>query len=168
MSEKLCASCKKPKANRSCSLCQDDLCKSCTQFLDEEAFSFLKEIPEDLRHPTYCNPCFDEKVAPELASYEEIMERAKKIYVFFKTQRKPIPLVKKGRDPVEVKSCPDRDEIILRLAFFAAELSFNALIEVDITSEKIRNQGYEKLQYKATGFPAEIDVSKMYWDRHRD
>jgi hypothetical protein len=168
MSEKICISCHKPKANRTCSLCQGDLCKGCTQFLDEGAFSFLKEVPEDLRHSTYCNPCFDDRVAPSLDTYRETMESAEKIYVFFKTQKKPYPLIKKGREKVEVKSCPDRDETILRLAFFAAEQAFNAIVEVDIISEKVRNQGYEKVQYKATGFPAQIDVSKMYWDGNRD
>ncbi len=165
MPEKQCFSCGKLKANRTCQICEADLCKSCTQFLEEDSFSFLKTIPDSLRHSTYCNPCFDEKVAPELSTYEETLERAKKIFVFFKTQRKPFPLIKKSRERVDAKNCPDRDETILRLAFFAAEQEFNAIVEVDITQEKIRNQGYEKSNFSGTGFPAHIDESKMYWDR---
>ncbi len=167
MSEKICISCSKPKANRSCGLCQESICKHCTQFLEEGSFTFLKELPSDLSHIAYCNPCYDEKVAPALASYQEVLERAKKVYVFFKTQRKPFPLLKKSRDRVEVKNCPDRNETILRLAFFAAELSFNGLVEVDVYSEKMRNKGFEKSQYQGTGFPAQIDESKMYWDKDR-
>ncbi len=167
MSEKICVSCSKPKANRTCSLCQAELCKSCTQFLDEGSFSFRKTVSEDLSHSTYCHPCFDETVAPALADYDEVMERAKKIYVFYKTQRKPIPLLKRAKERVDVKNCPDKNETLLRLAFFAAEESYNAIVDVDVFSEKMRNKGFEKSNYQGSCVPAQIDASKMYWDRDR-
>lgn len=165
MSNKTCSACGKPKANRTCSLCQVDLCKNCTQFLDEGSFSFLRQVPADLSHSTYCDACFSTSVAPALDSYHEVLEKAKNVYVFYKTQRKPIPLLSKAKDRVEVKSCPDRNETILRLAFFAAEGDHNAIVDVDIVSEKVRNQGYEKSNYRGTGVPAQIDTSKLHWDR---
>ena len=42
-----------------------------------------------------------------------------------------------------VKDCPDRDETIMRLAFFAAQRSSNAVIQVEVTAEKVRNGAYQ-------------------------
>ena len=164
MSEKICASCRKPKANRSCGLCNEPLCKACSQFLEESSFSFLEKVPEELSHSTYCQPCYNTTVAPALDSYDETMERAKQVYVFFKLQRKPIPLIKRSKKQVEVSNIPDRDEAILRLAFLASQESFNAVVDVNVIMEKVRNQGYEKSKYQGTGFPAQVDASKLAWD----
>ena len=83
MSNPSCCSCYKPKANLVCGICQDTICKKCTQFVDENSFSFLAKAPKDLSATAFCETCFIQKVAPELAKYSELMEQAKNTIVFY-------------------------------------------------------------------------------------
>ena len=161
MSKATCSSCYRPKATFSCDVCQEPLCKDCEEFLDESTFSFLREVPEILRHTHYCRVCYDQNVAQALESYNEILERARSVYFFFKTQKRQLPIVKRSKESVRVEACEDRDETILRLAFFAAEMGFNAVIEAEVTSEKIRNQSYQKSAWQGVGVPAEVDAIKL-------
>lgn len=160
MSDKICMACNLPKAKYQCGLCQGDFCKKCSRFLEEGAFSFYRSVPKELSHSVYCDGCYEESVAPAQESYQEIMSRAKGVYVFFAPSKK-YPLLKKGKDSFLVKSCLDRDETILRMAFSAVELSFNAIVDVEVTAEKIRNQGYQKSSWTGSGVPAQIDEEKF-------
>lgn len=161
--EQSCTSCLKPKAalkNTSlCGLCQRMSCKACTQFLDPDAFSFLEKVPEDLRHGTYCHACYDEKVAPELASYARAMERAKQVYVFYK-KHGYLQLIRRSKKMLSIRECTDRKEVLLRLAFFAAQQSYNALIDVELIPEKVQISGYQKSNWTGTGFPADVKPEK--------
>lgn len=161
MSDSVCISCRRPKAVLNCEVCQEALCKSCAQFLEATTFSFYKKIPEVLSHTYYCSSCHDEHVEPALAAYEEIMERAKSVYFFFNTQKKAVPLIKRSKESVRVEACVDRDETILRLAFLAAEQGFNGIVEAEVTSKKIRNQGYEKSLWQGVGYPAQVNAERM-------
>ena len=161
MSDLGCVSCRKAKTNFVCEICEGDVCKSCVQVLDAKSFSFLEKIPADLAHRNYCGACYDEKVTPELESYSEIMERAEKIFVFFKTQKKEIPLIKKSKEKYTVVDQFDRDETIMRLAFFAAQSKFNAIIEVDVFSSKLRNGAYQTSRWQGTGIGADIDGKRQ-------
>jgi hypothetical protein len=162
MSELNCVSCRKPKASLTCDLCEDSLCKKCAQILNQDTFSFLESLPEVLTHHTYCGVCFDQNVAPELDAYQEAMEAAKNVFVFFKTQRKDIPLIKKSKDTFQVMNCEDRDEMILRLAFFSVKAGYNGLIEVEVSSEKLHPGGsYQTSQWRGIGTAAMIDASKI-------
>lgn len=161
MSATECISCGKPKAVLSCEVCNEALCKKCDQILEPDTFSFLPKVPEELTHLHYCGSCFDSVVAPELDSYHETMERAKNAFVFFTTQRKETPLIKKAREVLKVSNCLDRDETILRLAFFAAQADFNAIIEVEVSSEKIRNGAYQTSRWNGQGIAAQIDGHKL-------
>lgn len=156
-----CCSCQKPKATLQCGLCKSAVCKNCAQFLPEGSFSFLKEIPEDLKHGTYCGPCYDSKVAPELSDYEETMERAKNIAVFFKNQSKETRLMRRAERPFKITDCADRDEALMRLAFLAAKGKYNALIDVDITSEKILSGRYQTSKWSGTGVPTTLDERRI-------
>src|SRR4051812_21012834 len=124
MSDTPCVACKKPKTVYSCEICEDPLCKACTQFLEEGTFSFRSELPPELGHSRYCPSCFVTQVEPELEAYREKMELAKQVYFFFKTQKRAIPVLKRAESEVEVEDCADRNETILRLAFFAVEQGF--------------------------------------------
>jgi hypothetical protein len=161
--EEFCSSCRKPKAALKttylCGLCRQMSCKECTQFLGGDAFSFLEKVSEDLRHSTYCQACYDDKVAPELSVYGQAMERAKQVYVFFK-KHGYLRLIRRSKQMLKVRDCKDRDEVILRLAFFAAQQSYNSLIEVELTQEKVRNFGYQKSNWSGTGFPADVEPEK--------
>lgn len=161
MSEEICSVCRRPKAIRECELCEASLCKSCSLFLEGTTFSFLRKLPEVLSHTYYCGSCYDENIEPALTSYQETMELAKKAYFFFNTQKKAIPLLKKAKETLVVENCADRDEAILRLAFFAAQDGFNAVIEAEVISKKIRNEGYEKSSWRAVGVAALVDAEKM-------
>ena len=161
MSATDCVSCGKPKAVLTCEVCQEALCKKCDQILDPGTFSFLEKIPEELTHLHYCGSCYDSVVAPQLDDYNEVMERAKNAFVFFTTQRKETPLIRKAREVLKVSQCLDRDETILRLAFFAAQAGFNAIIEVEVTSEKLRNGAYQTSRWSGRGIAAQIDGKKV-------
>jgi len=156
-----CVSCQKPKGAFACGICQGLSCKKCIQSLAEGSFSFLNQIPADLTHRKYCGRCFDEKVAPELHSYQQAMAKAKKIIVFIKGQGEETRLYKRTEKPVQVVDCRDREETLLRLAFFAARANFNGLVDVTISGEKVRNGAYQTSRWHGTGIPTQIDESKL-------
>lgn len=155
-----CCICLNPKSSLNCEICKESICKNCAQFLEEDSFSFLKEIPDDLSHSTYCPHCFDSKVAGALLQYSETMERAKNVNIFLKNQSKESRIYKSDEAPIKVDDCHDADETLLRLAFRAVESHFNGLINVDITSKKIRIDGYQKSIWSGTGIPTHIQNEK--------
>lgn len=161
MEASVCTSCRRPKAGFECEVCKSLVCKKCAQILKKDSFSFLDPLPAELSHKTYCGACFDEKVGPELASYQQTMARARGVFVFQKTQREETRLMRRSEKPLQVKDCPDRGEALLRLAFFAARAGFNALIDVEITSKKLRNEGYQTSRWSGTGMPTRVDAEKL-------
>ena len=161
MSESVCESCRKPKAQYQCEICEGPVCRKCVQVLEKDTFSFLSEIPEDLAHTRYCGFCFDEKVGPELRRYQETMALAKDVFVFFNTRKIGIPITQKSKKRYEVKSCMDRDETILRLAFFAAQDGFNAIVDVEVTSKQIRHEAYQTSEWRGSGTGAKVDGQKV-------
>jgi hypothetical protein len=161
MSEEVCFSCRRLKPGFHCDLCQNRVCKSCVEYLDEGTFSFLEVIPKELSHTRYCTSCYDLQVSPALETYNETIERAKGLFIFFVTQKKAIPLLKRSKEKIQISQCKDRDETILRLAFLAAQRGFNSVIEVEVTATKIRNAGYQKSSWSGSGYPAEINADKM-------
>ena len=161
MEKSTCCTCQKPKATLECGVCKDSVCKNCAQFLDEESFSFLAQIPADLAHSTYCIPCYDSKVATELEAYNEIMEQAKDIHVFEKDQGKETRFFKRLEKPVTVENCPDREETLLRLAFFAAKGGFNTIIDVNVHSAKVRSGSYQTLKWTGYGIPTTVDERRL-------
>ncbi len=98
-----------------------------------------------------------------------MMAQAQEVMIFFVTQRRELPVLKKATKPAKVENCRDRDETILRLAFQAAEKSFNSVIEVDVTSQKVRNAGFQTSAWRGTGVPADIDLGKVErWVGNKD
>ncbi|MCM2323953.1 MAG: hypothetical protein NDJ90_11895, partial [Oligoflexia bacterium] len=144
-----------------CESCGEPVCKACVFFLEPDTFSFLRQLPAELKHSRYCPSCQAAHIAPALEAYEEKLERAREVYFFFVTQRKAIPLLRRSKEKLSVEDCGDRDETILRLAFQAVELGCNAVIEAEVLSEKVRNAGYQTSRWHGTGFPAEVDVARM-------
>ena len=163
-----CVSCGKPKASLHCEICQDAICKKCEQLLEPNAFSFLPKIPETLSHLRYCGSCFDSLVAPEKEHYEQVMEKARQVFVFFVTQKKPPPLIRKDRELLKVEDCDDRDETILRLGFLAALKNFNAIIEVDVKQHKIRKGAYQTSRWSGTAYPAMVNGDHVELQDRRD
>ncbi len=155
-----CSICLKSKAGLTCGICKNPVCKNCAQFLEEDSFSFLKKIPEELTCSAYCPHCFDEKVASKLEQYSITMELAKNVNIFLKNQSKESRIFKSEEPPIKVENCPDPDETLLRLAFIAVQANFNCLINVDIYSRKVREGGYQTLSWSGTGIPTHINNEK--------
>ncbi|MFS4457819.1 hypothetical protein [Bdellovibrio sp. HCB2-146] len=161
MENSVCCSCQSTKAPLTCGMCQEAVCKKCTEFMDEGAFSFEPNVPAELSHSTYCRLCFDAKVSPALDDYNALKKQAKEVFVFFKDQNKESRLIKRLEDPIYVPECEDRNETLLRLAFLAAKGNFNVLVEVDITSEKKREGAYQKTIWKGSAIPSYVDPRKL-------
>lgn len=133
--------------------------------MDEDTFSFLKKTPAELSHTIYCPACFDQHVAPALVEYQQSMEAAKEIAIFFDNQGKETRLIKRLEEPYKVENCQDRNETILRLAFWAAQNGFNCLVDVAITSSKTKSGSYTTQVWQGSGIPAHVDESKLIKDR---
>lgn len=160
-----CADCQKTKAPLSCGLCAKSLCKSCTQFLEEESFSFYLSLPAVLRHQSYCLQCFSQSVQPELDRYEELMVQAREILVFEKSQSKETRLIRRDENPVRVNDCIDRDEAVLRLAFQTVQKGYNAIIDMDLVGKKVIRDGYQKTYWSGTAIPTQVSENKLLKDR---
>lgn len=159
--EKICTTCRKPKANYECGSCHVEICKSCSHFVGIDTFSFLKKIPKELTHSIYCNQCFDQHVSAPLSDYEETLERAKEVIVFSKDETKKTAHIKRKEEPYFVEDCEDKDEAIQRLAFFAAADGFNCLLDIQISHRKIIVGSHKKTVFSAKGIPVNIDPSEV-------
>jgi hypothetical protein len=162
-----CATCFKSKAHLTCGICKSAICKSCTQFVEEEAFSFLSEVPEDLRHQTYCFQCFDNQVKPQLDTYNSDMQRAKQILIFTKKEAKITRLMKRLEAPFEVKDCAGEYEATMRLAFKAVQANFNVLIDFQLNHKKVRTGSYQKLVWNGSAIGVSIEPQKLPKERTR-
>lgn len=125
----------------------------------------MQKKPEFLSHAAFCSTCYTEKVSPEQAKYEALIETAKNILVFEITQGKETRLIKRKEAKITVNDCPDRDETMLRLAFQAAEKGFNAIIDVDIKAKKVKEGKYQHTMYSGTAIPAHVTDNKLVKDR---
>lgn len=93
------------------------------------------------------------------------MAAAKEVLVYLKKQSKETRLISRREDWIEIKDVVDHDEAILRLAFFAAEQGFNAVIDIEVHSEKIKNGSYTTMKWKSKGVPAHVDADRLVKDR---
>jgi hypothetical protein len=156
-----CSECLKPKATLACGICSAALCKKCANFIDVDRFSFLSKTPIELTHGTYCGACFANQVAPALEEYGAKMEKAHDVLVFFENQGKETRLIKRADKTYHVESCPDRDETVLRLAFFALEDGYNTIVDVDVVYEKSRQGSFKIAKWSGSGVPAHYEPKKI-------
>lgn len=156
-----CKSCRKPKAIYDCGICHEHTCKSCTQFMGEDHFSFLKKVPKELTHTTYCPQCFEEKVREPFEAYNHTMEQAKEILFFTKEQTKMTSKLKRNEEPYHVENCEDQDEALMRMSFFAVQGNFNALIDVQFHHKKIIVGSHKKTVWSATAIPVSVDPNSI-------
>ena len=157
----VCKTCRKPKAPFNCGICEDTICKNCAQFVGAEKFNFLKVVPKELCHDTYCTNCYDDKVAGPLHDYEELMDKARDIIIYGKDQTTLTRFLKRKEIPYTVDNCIDRDEVVMRMAFFAAQEGFNTLIDVVVTSKKVDEGTYKKLVWSGSAVPITIDPTSI-------
>lgn len=159
-----CTVCQKPKAQNLCGPCGEPLCKNCAQFTSEETFRYLNPLPEMLKHFVFCTPCFDTHVAATLEKYNQTLEKAHDILVFSKSQGKETRFIKRFVDPIKATGLDEQD-VTMCLAFEAASRNFNAVVDVDIKSEKIRDGSYQTTAYSGTAIPANVSDDKLMKDR---
>lgn len=161
-----CKTCRKPKANYDCGLCEEHVCKSCAQFLGEDYFSFLRKIPSDLKHSIYCINCFDDKVRETYDSYNETMEKAREIMIFTKAQTKLTGHIKRKEEPYRVENCDDEDEAIMKMSFYAVQDNFNTLLDIQTFNKKVIVGSHKKTIVDATAIPVTIDPKEVRDDHH--
>jgi len=145
------------KTKLPCAICHGELLKDEAQFVDETTFAFYQKAPP-IEHGIYCPTCFDSLVRPELDVYNAKMERAKNVNIFSLAQSKESQFVRRIERPVTVEGCPDRQEAELRLAFHAVEVDKNSLVDVELSSEKIKIGGrWQSSVWSGRGIPVNID-----------
>lgn len=144
-----------------CVQCAASLAKNETQFVSEDSFAFLSRPPKHLAIGSYCYQCFDRDVAPELDRYNAKMESAKNVNVFFASQSKESRFVRRIEKPIKVENCQDRDEVVMRLAFLAVEANKNSIVDVDLTSIKVRNGSWQSSLWSGRAIPADIDEAHL-------
>ena len=160
-----CSLCGKSKAPYQCGCCNETLCKSCVQFMPDDAFQFMTHKPKEISHNHYCNPCFDLNVVPALAVYEEIAERARELAVFDVTQGKETRFIRRLERPMVLESGVDAQDITMRLAYMAAEKNYNAIVDLDIKAYKVRDGAYQTTAYSGKAIPVILDTRKLMKDR---
>jgi hypothetical protein len=160
VSDKLCIICDK-KATLSCVSCTQPVCKSCHEYVEPTTFSFWTKLPKGVVLGNYCPPCYEEKILPSQTLYDEIMEKAKDIYFLTKNYRGYVRVIRKHTKRVVIPSCADRRETILRMAFVAAELNFNAIIDAEVESAKVRDNKYQTTRWSGSSMPALIDGEQL-------
>jgi hypothetical protein len=149
------------KAKLLCEGCHSSLCKTCAQFVDENRFAFFQETGEDQLIGTYCASCFDKTVVPVAAAYDELMDKAKSLFVYYTEDGKLTRLIKRSDTSFKITTCTDREETILRLAFLAARAGFNAIMDVDVWFEKTREGSFKFLNWVGTGTAAQLEPKKL-------
>lgn len=165
MNASICVSCLKPKAALICGLCESTICKYCAHIIEDDTFSYLPVVPQHLLHTTYCHQCFDNTVAADLESYNQMMEQAKDVAIFGKNQGKETRLIERLQDPTRVTDCADEKEVIMRLAFLAVKAGCNTVVDVDTKYEKVKNGSYTTMKWQGSGVAAHFSENKVVRDR---
>lgn len=149
------------KSSLQCQVCAGSLAKSDAEFVHEDTFAFLPSLPAGITAGAYCFACFETHVRGELTKYEDQMERAKNVNVFFNTQGKESRFIRRTEKPIHVKDCVDRDEALLRLAFLAAGNGKNILVDVELTSSKVHNGKWKTSLWSGRGIPGDVSEAAL-------
>lgn len=160
-----CIDCQKPKAHLTCSECHSALCKLCAKALDESQFAYWPEAKARLSDKLYCQACYEKEVASSLNEYEEILKRAGEVSVFFKEQSKETRLIKRRENIVNVADFEDYDGSIMYMAYKAALVGCNALVDVELKSKKTKISGYTKTLWSGSGRPVKVEERFLNHDR---
>jgi uncharacterized protein YbjQ (UPF0145 family) len=156
-----CSFCEAKNAVKSCGICEKKVCKKCVVSLDRYYFSLKETVDPILTHGNYCSTCYDSFVLLEKIKYDELSMSAHEIYYLSKDYPGHVRVFQRHTKRVVVKESNDRRETILRLAYMAAELKFNAIIEAEVSSSKTRTGGYQSLIWKGSAMPAKIDAAQL-------
>ncbi|MEW6057058.1 MAG: hypothetical protein AB1540_10630 [Bdellovibrionota bacterium] len=163
-SQTLCDFCRLPQAQYACGPCSASLCRKCAVTLEGSTFEFTEELPEELSHSIYCAACYDNIVEPAKEDYEKTLAEAKEMPFWPKTYRGSIPVVRKGQTELRVEQARDRSEVLLKLAFKAVRQGFSGLMYGELVGKKVRNEGYQKTEWRGNALPVHIDRTRLRED----
>lgn len=157
-----CSSCLTNLTPLKCDICHLSCCKDCLIFVDEGVFEILSLLPEKIQDKGLCSRCFDSEASPVIEDYKVILEKAKEVNVYDIDQTQETYKMPRHEKPITVAQCDDREETLIRLAFYAAQKGFNTLVDVDLQSSKSKQTGtYKKLVWSGKGIPLNR-VKKVY------
>jgi len=165
MNKHACSVCQKTKSLNQCESCGDTVCKSCTQFIGEDTFKYQVYKPKNVQHNIYCPTCYNEYVAEAVDQYTNTLDAANNIIVFEKTQSKETRLMKRLEDPIKLQNETDRHDALMKMAFIAVQRHFNAIIDVEITPQKVRDGSYQTTIYTCSAIPVTIEDRHIIKDR---
>jgi hypothetical protein len=163
-----CCFCRLPRASHECGICESDICRSCAERVAEDTFLMQTTPPEWIDKKFFCPRCFDDVIAPVIASYEEKLALAKEVHYWPKNYRGYIPVLRKSRTELRVENAKDRDEALLQLGFLAVEAGFNGMVQGEISSRKVRNFGYQNMSWSARALPVMVDNEKLERNEFRE
>ncbi len=166
MEKIVCQTCLDAKTTLRCGICDEASCKTCSQIIDEDAFSFLPEVPDELTKGVYCHSCFESRVSEAKAHYDRTMEAAKNIDVFTSEQGKETSRIPRSKTiKYVIDKCESAEELTMRFAFRAVLDGFNSIVDVNIIAEKIRNGSYQTTNYKGSAVPANVEAKHIIKDK---
>jgi hypothetical protein len=140
-----------------CTECGAPVCKKCVYFAEAESFPLLDAIPNELDEKYFCGECYNKQAVEVIENYEKLALLAQEFPYFSKAQTKETRLVSRSNPKISVKNCADRREVILKLAAKAIQQNCNVMIDVDLISEKIRNNGRQKTSWSGSAIPVVVD-----------
>ena len=144
-----------------CQICALALNKREAEFVDEDTFAFLSQLPCGVSEGSYCGSCFADRVKPELDQYNLKLDQARNVNVFYSSQSKESRFVRRSEKPIRVEDCDDQDDVIMRLAFMAVEAKLNSLVDLDLTSVKVKNGKWQTSRWSGRAVPAQIDEKSL-------
>lgn len=158
--KKLCLTCSSKKTAIQCSKCIEPSCKKCSFFIDEEEFFHLELLPDEIQGKTFCTACYHETVYGVLENSRELLERAKNVDVYGKEQGSETGLIKRIEKPIVIKDADDKEETLLRMAFYAVQKGYDTLVDVKIESKKTGVGTYKKLIWDGYAVPVDPKIKK--------
>lgn len=154
MSNAPCSICNASKAPNTCRACESVVCKNCVETVTDETFEYADFTEANSPIGSYCSSCYTTEIVPKLETYEAILERAKDVAVFTLDQSKESRLVKRSDLKLKIDECPDKDALLMRLAYMAAKAGYNTLVDVDLVYSKVRDGSFKLSNWAGTATAA--------------
>lgn len=157
----VCSACFKNKTALKCHECSELSCKSCSYFVDEYEFEHIAELSKDLTDKIFCPSCYNEKIAPQIEQYKEVLELARNINVYGKDQKSETGIIRRIEKTIYVKDCNDEKSTLMKLAFQAALKGFDTIVDVDLVSVKENRGGkYRAHIWNGSAIPVDPKIRK--------
>ncbi len=148
-----------------CGVCNSGICKNCTEFLPEDTFYYAGKKPQLVKSSAFCQTCYVTDINVLVSKDLELLNRAREIRVFSKSQTKETRLIKRPEFGMTINNALDEPELILKMAYQAVLLECNSIIEVETKQTKVRNGSYQTSTWSGFCYPTNVDDSKLVKDK---